>query len=561
MDSSLISAAQAAEQLACNSVVSALMNSVQHNFLSTNALQKGPATPATPLLFEEPASIKSVNSVGSAGSCMSASSGAVSNETDPMSPSMGHNHIGYIPVPSASHSSTSQRLISSSSLSPPSYTNHNNDTTSGAGLLQPSTSHHDSFSRALPQVPKCSICGADSTGIHFGVEACAACSAFFRRTVVLNKNYVCTRDGNCNFHKDSPTGQKCRACRFNKCLDVGMDKNAVQHRRDAIGKYSTVVKRECESPADCFPGPSTSIRDSISPPPVKISRVAQSVLDEVKERYDELNRRRKVFYCKASLKDLFDDEVELEPAELTNFGDCMFQLWRVEPRLCVEFISGNRFLHQLASTEKACLKCCILDSLLFQTKIFSNFMLTFQAIEEPYVTWKFGGLERRFWMMPNRTFVDFSKAESYFDSTKGIMKDLNLDKTSAIKIFKPSFEHAMGVVGEKMAAMNITKTEMIALVGIVLLDPTNQSLEPTTQELLHNLRSQLFKDVMRYYEADAIDNPEVRLGNLILLMSGVKIHAQVSRVNMQMLKIFDVVPRDELFDEVVGISTPSSADP
>lgn len=104
----------------------------------------------------------------------------------------------------------------------------------------------------------------------------------------------------------------------------------------------------------------------------------------------------------------------------------------------------------------------------------------------------------------------------------------------------------MGVVGEKMAAMNITKKEMIALVGIVLLDPSkrignnsyiratmllsksvlltaNQSLEQQTQELLQSLRNQLFKDVMRYYEADAVDNPEIRLGNLILLMSGVKV--------------------------------------
>ena len=52
----------------------------------------------------------------------------------------------------------------------------------------------------LPAVPKCSICGADSTGIHFGVEACAACSAFFRRTVVLSKNYVCPKDGKCPFN-------------------------------------------------------------------------------------------------------------------------------------------------------------------------------------------------------------------------------------------------------------------------------------------------------------------------------------------------------------------------
>lgn len=30
-------------------------------------------------------------------------------------------------------------------------------------------------SKKLPQAPLCSICNASSTGIHFGVEACAAC--------------------------------------------------------------------------------------------------------------------------------------------------------------------------------------------------------------------------------------------------------------------------------------------------------------------------------------------------------------------------------------------------
>lgn len=38
--------------------------------------------------------------------------------------------------------------------------------------------------------------------------------------------------------------------------------------------------------------------------------------------------------------------------ELDNFGDCMFQLYRVEPRLCVEFIDKNRYLSGLSSHEK-----------------------------------------------------------------------------------------------------------------------------------------------------------------------------------------------------------------
>ncbi|KAI1716613.1 zinc finger, c4 type (two domains) domain-containing protein [Ditylenchus destructor] len=438
--------------------------------------------------------------------------------------------------------------------------------------------------KSLPQVPKCSICGADSTGIHFGVEACAACSAFFRRTVVLNKKYGCAKDGRCDFHKDSPTGQKCRACRFRKCIDVGMDTNAVQHRRDAIGKYSSaqMVKRECTTPMnECTP--STSAQPSASPmfspapksarmssmdsyanssnnllPPAPVvvpsaSNFAHSpqpspglcVLDELCEKYDELNRRRKVFYCKESIHALFDDSVDLEPSELSNFGECMYQFWRVEPRLVVEFIAANRYLRALPCIEKS--------------KIFSNFLLTFHAIEEPYITWKYGGLERKFWMMPNRIYMDFNNIDTYFDSNKKIMKDLNLDKSSAINLFLPSFLHAMDLIGEKMAHMNMTKTEMIGLVGIVLFDPTNQfQIEEKTKSLMMKLRNQLLKDLMNYYESDdSIDYPEVRLGQLILLMAGVKVHAQKSRENMHLLKIFDVVATDELFDDVVGIA-PSS---
>ncbi|CAJ0584218.1 unnamed protein product, partial [Mesorhabditis spiculigera] len=41
---------------------------------------------------------------------------------------------------------------------------------------------------------RCEICGRESLGsIHFGGESCEACCAFFRRTVVLGKAYVCLR--------------------------------------------------------------------------------------------------------------------------------------------------------------------------------------------------------------------------------------------------------------------------------------------------------------------------------------------------------------------------------
>ncbi|TKR87548.1 hypothetical protein L596_011926 [Steinernema carpocapsae] len=71
----------------------------------------------------------------------------------------------------------------------------------------------------MPQT--CVVCGAKSHGIHFQVNACRACAAFFRRSVESGKKYKCRRASyNCDVSKDA--FQQCRRCRFQKCKQVGM---------------------------------------------------------------------------------------------------------------------------------------------------------------------------------------------------------------------------------------------------------------------------------------------------------------------------------------------------
>ncbi|CAB04316.1 Nuclear hormone receptor family member nhr-54 [Caenorhabditis elegans] len=70
---------------------------------------------------------------------------------------------------------------------------------------------------------KCAICYKAGHGQHFGVETCRACAAFFRRTVVLNRKYKCTRkSGKCKIGSDETKDVMCKFCRFKKCIDLGM---------------------------------------------------------------------------------------------------------------------------------------------------------------------------------------------------------------------------------------------------------------------------------------------------------------------------------------------------
>eukprot|EP00080_Pristionchus_pacificus_P021852 PDM81872.1 nhr-3 [Pristionchus pacificus] len=80
----------------------------------------------------------------------------------------------------------------------------------------------------------CSVCRDEASGRHYGVVACFGCKGFFRRTVRAGKTYHCRYDQKCRIDK---TGRNvCRACRFKKCLEVGMEPDAIRPDRDKTGR-------------------------------------------------------------------------------------------------------------------------------------------------------------------------------------------------------------------------------------------------------------------------------------------------------------------------------------
>ncbi|KAL3121415.1 hypothetical protein niasHT_009402 [Heterodera trifolii] len=71
----------------------------------------------------------------------------------------------------------------------------------------------------------CEICGGASSFKYYNVFTCEACKQFFRRTILAQKIFDCPNGGNCDLLADA---HKCRACRMNKCLSVGMDAQMVK---------------------------------------------------------------------------------------------------------------------------------------------------------------------------------------------------------------------------------------------------------------------------------------------------------------------------------------------
>ncbi|XP_048083983.1 estrogen-related receptor gamma a isoform X5 [Alosa alosa] len=102
----------------------------------------------------------------------------------------------------------------------------------------------------LNSMPKrlCLVCGDIASGYHYGVASCEACKAFFKRTIqglhTGNIEYSCPATNECEITKRRR--KSCQACRFMKCLTVGMMREGVRLDRVRGGrqKYKRRIDAE-----------------------------------------------------------------------------------------------------------------------------------------------------------------------------------------------------------------------------------------------------------------------------------------------------------------------------
>ncbi|MBN3310198.1 NR5A2 protein, partial [Amia calva] len=90
----------------------------------------------------------------------------------------------------------------------------------------------------------CPICGDRVSGYHYGLLTCESCKGFFKRTVQNDKRYTCPERQNCPV--DTAHRKRCPSCRFQKCLRVGMRREAVRadRMRGGRNKFGPLYRRD-----------------------------------------------------------------------------------------------------------------------------------------------------------------------------------------------------------------------------------------------------------------------------------------------------------------------------
>uniref|UniRef100_A0A4W6FIV3 Retinoic acid receptor RXR n=1 Tax=Lates calcarifer TaxID=8187 RepID=A0A4W6FIV3_LATCA len=156
-----------------------------------------------------------VNSpISSIGSPFSVISSSLGSPCLPGTPSVGYGPISSPQINSTVSMSGLHAVSSSDDVKPP------------LGLKQLSSHNPGPM---LSQKRLCSICGDRSSGKHYGVYSCEGCKGFFKRTVRKDLTYTCRDNKDCMV--DKRQRNRCQYCRYQKCLAMGMKREAVQEER------------------------------------------------------------------------------------------------------------------------------------------------------------------------------------------------------------------------------------------------------------------------------------------------------------------------------------------
>ncbi|KAG4077652.1 hypothetical protein HA402_012963 [Bradysia odoriphaga] len=124
--------------------------------------------------------------------------------------------------------------IADSTTPPPSIQSTSSSGTSITSMLGSASGlEHDKKAansiRAQIEIIPCKVCGDKSSGVHYGVITCEGCKGFFRRSQSSVVNYQCPRNKQCVV--DRVNRNRCQYCRLQKCLKLGMSRDAVKFGR------------------------------------------------------------------------------------------------------------------------------------------------------------------------------------------------------------------------------------------------------------------------------------------------------------------------------------------
>ncbi|VDN01741.1 unnamed protein product [Thelazia callipaeda] len=395
---------------------------------------------------------------------------------------------------------------------------------------------HEKFHGDRPVNPlsePCAVCGDKSTGTHYGVLSCNGCKGFFRRTILKNQKFACRFNKKCRIDKNFRCA--CRYCRFQKCLQVGMKKEAINFERESFG----TTKRRNQAPSSGVEedndvgtvGPETSLCDS----QFINTTVSSSVIETLMHMEARINQEMAAHYRNSVITSSSTVISNLRTNKMGNVSSAFSQLQkpcriddsnelsRTELVLMVDWAKGLEPFPDLVVDDKVILLKNYAPQHLILVPAFRSQNTTHVCIFTNTHLTRAGNIE---------------------------FNGLSAFKTSSI------MPRVMDEIVWPIKQLQLREEEFVCLKALAFLHPEAKGLSLSAQTALREARNRILKALYCYVLAEVPEEAPTRYGNILLLAPALKALAQVLIENMTLTKFFGFAEADSLLSEFI-LDSPS----
>ncbi|CAI4228495.1 unnamed protein product [Auanema sp. JU1783] len=361
-----------------------------------------------------------------------------------------------------------------------------------------------------PLAEPCAVCGDKSTGTHYGVISCNGCKGFFRRTVLRNQKFTCRFNKKCIIDKNFRCA--CRYCRYQKCVQVGMKREAIQFERDPIGSPSKKMRVSPPPSANSY---------QMSPG----SDQQRNVIDSLMEMESHVNREM----CARYENSVFRNQqvpTAAEGQESSSFSEAdrpctaedLNDISRTTLLLMVEWAKALSPFPDLGMEDK----------IILLKNYAPQHLILMPAFRSPDTT--------RVCLFNNTYMSRDSTAE---------LNGFAAFKTSNIT------PRVLDEIVWPMRQLQMREQEFVCLKALAFLHPEAKGLSSQAQSLIREARNRVLKALYAYILEQMPDEAPTRYGNILLLAPALKALTQLLIENMTLTKFFGLAEVDSLLSEFI----------
>uniref|UniRef100_F1KZG6 Nuclear hormone receptor family member nhr-49 n=1 Tax=Ascaris suum TaxID=6253 RepID=F1KZG6_ASCSU len=381
-----------------------------------------------------------------------------------------------------------------------------------------------------PLSEPCAVCGDKSTGTHYGVVSCNGCKGFFRRTILRNQKFTCRFNKRCVIDKNFRCA--CRYCRFQKCVGVGMKREAIQFERDSIGS----PKKRKENGSPCGSGHSLESAASVTrASPVGVSTLITTnnssrggVIETLMEMEARVNQEMSARYRTSvitSSDSLHSGRPEMggstsaftQPCRPCTIDD-LNEISRTTLLLMVEWAKNLSPFPDLAMDDK----------IILLKNYAPQHLILMPAFRSPDTT--------RVCLFNN----------TYMSRDQGAeLNGFAAFKTSNIT------PRVLDEIVWPMRQLQMREQEFVCLKALAFLHPEAKGLSAPAQSVIREARNRVLKALYAYIVEQLPDEAPTRYGNILLLAPALKALTQLLIENMTLTKFFGLAEVDSLLSEFI----------